>query len=472
MMLKLAVRSLLAHPLRSAVLACGFGLGVSVMATLLGVGEVILAQARAPALTGGGDVIVAGAAGRVFSARYVLSSVLGTSPLKERMAAASPTTRATLYLVGPGGRVVPIRAKGGIPSLERGLGDPETGGTAAWADTAADAAWASPDPGDVLRSMDRFHPVPDVPARAASWAEWLYFNGRAGDTQLYLTFLVGPRKRGGLRAAGVRLQLDRGGRRSSYGAGQEIEEETLLAAAPDLEIGPCRIRLEGLRYRVSVDLPREGPGIGSAGGPARVSGELTVQALPGRSLPPLTIRGAGGWVSGYVVPVMSGTLGGSLQVAGERIGLDGGAAYHDHNWGFWTGVTWQWGQVQHGEMSFLYGRVRPPADAAEPGRVPGFLAALGPGGPVGYSADVSIQETSDPGTGRPRQIVVQGRGPSLDLKMELGVEDATVTRMGPNVFGGGMDFFQVRASYRVTGVAGGRRVDFEATGSAETFRGR
>ena len=38
MMLKLAVRSLFAHPVRSAVLACGFGLGVSVMATLLGVG--------------------------------------------------------------------------------------------------------------------------------------------------------------------------------------------------------------------------------------------------------------------------------------------------------------------------------------------------------------------------------------------------------------------------------------------------
>jgi hypothetical protein len=26
--------------------------------------------------------------------------------------------------------------------------------------------------------MDRFHPIPASPEFAASWAEWLYFNGR------------------------------------------------------------------------------------------------------------------------------------------------------------------------------------------------------------------------------------------------------------------------------------------------------
>jgi hypothetical protein len=90
MILLIAVRSVLAHPIRSAMLACGFGLGVSVMATLLGVGEVILEQARSPALVGGGDVVVTSAAGRVESARFLLSSVLGVPPLRARVAAASP----------------------------------------------------------------------------------------------------------------------------------------------------------------------------------------------------------------------------------------------------------------------------------------------------------------------------------------------------------------------------------------------
>jgi hypothetical protein len=43
MILTLALRSLFAHPVRSAVLAAGFGLGVAVMAILLGVGQVVLA---------------------------------------------------------------------------------------------------------------------------------------------------------------------------------------------------------------------------------------------------------------------------------------------------------------------------------------------------------------------------------------------------------------------------------------------
>ena len=223
MILLIAVRSVLAHPIRSAMLACGFGLGVSVMATLLGVGEVILEQARSPALVGGGDVVVTSAAGRVESARFLLSSVLGVPPLRERVAAASPRGRAPLFLVR-GERLVPIMATGGIPSRERALGDRETASVGAWVG----------DPAAVLRAMDRFHPVPDVPARLSSWAEWLYFNGGSEDARFYLTFMVGPPLADGRRSAGVRLQLERGGRTTSYGEGTEVEDAAVLASAPDI----------------------------------------------------------------------------------------------------------------------------------------------------------------------------------------------------------------------------------------------
>jgi hypothetical protein len=473
MILLLAVRSLLAHPVRSAVLAFGFGLGVSVMATLLGVGDVILEQARTPALAGGGDVIVAGATGHVGSARYVLASVLGTPPLRERVAAASPRGHARLFLVRGSGRgTVPIVATGGVPSRERALGDRESAPVAAWVDAPGDAAWAAPDPADVLRRMDRFHPVPDVPARAASWAEWLYFNGTASGTRFYLTFMIGARRPDGRRPAGVRLQLERAGRTTSFGEAAEVDDAAVQAGAPDLVIGKNRVRLEGLRYHLDLDLPRMDAGSsGDVSTPARATGALTLEAAPGRSLPPLVIRGAFGWVSGYVVPVMAGTLGGALHVGEETIAMEG-TGYHDHNWGFWEGVTWQWGQVQQGGLSFVYGRVHPPADAADPERIPGFLAVLGPSGPVGYAADVSIVETNDPGDGRPRRIVVRGRGPSLDLSMDVSVEDAVITRRRPGSFGASMDFLQLRARYRVRGQAGDRHLDFEAPGSAETFRGR
>lgn len=472
MIFTLALRSLRAHPIRSLVLACGFGLGVGVMAILLGVGEVILEQARSPALVGGGDLVIASTAGQVSSARWILSSGLHAEGFDRRVAAASPAALATLYLVRDG-RSAPIRARGGIPSLERAVGDPETASVASWVDTAGDKTWSAPDPAAALRAIDRFHAIPDVPLRADSWAEWLYFNGRRGDDRFYLAFLVGPKTSTGKRAAVVQLHLDRGGRLSSYSETQDVDEAAVLAGAPDLAIGSSRVRLEGLRYHVMLDLPAEPASDGRRTGSGRADrsrGSLFIEAVPGRALPPLTIRGAGGWLSGYVVPVMSGALAGRLQVNGESVTFDGGVGYHDHNWGFWKDVSWQWGQVQHRDLSLIYGRIQPPADAADPDRIPGFLTALGPDGPEGYSTDVSIEEINDTATGRPHTIVVRGRSPALDLTMEIVVEDAVVNRMPGNLFGSGLDFLQLRGVYRVRGRAGSRSIDFTAAGAAETFR--
>jgi len=297
MMLRIAWRSLFTSPMRAAVLACGFGFGIAVMAELLGVGQVILEQAHAPALQGGGDLVMSGAFGSVDSARFVTSSILRTPDLARRVAAVSPSKKARIFLMLPDGPVA-VSARGGIPSLERALGDAEISRVAAWADAPGDAGWSRPDDGDVLRAMDRFHPVADAPEWASSWAEWLYFNGRTADGRLrvYLTFLVGPRaSTSGRRMAGVHLQLERDGRPTSYSAEDEIDESALLAGAPDLEIAGNTVRLDGLSYRITLALPD-------------VAGEIVLEASPGRSLPPATIRGGGGWVSGYVVPVLAGTM--------------------------------------------------------------------------------------------------------------------------------------------------------------------
>jgi hypothetical protein len=464
MLLILAFRSLRLRPVRSAVLAGGFGLGVAVMAVLLGVAAVILEQARAPELVGGGDVIVDGAAGRLSNAKFVLSAVLRDGPLASRVAAAAPTERATLYLIDAQG-ATPVRARGGIPSLERALGDPETSEVSAWTDAPADLAWAKPNPDDVLREMDRFHPVPDVPERAASWAEWLYFNGRSGDAGFYLTFLAGPQLASGRRALGVRLQLDRAGRMTSYSESTEVDDADLLASAPDVTVGGSHVRLVDREYHLRIDLPAESGG-------TRAKGTLVLQATPGRSVPPLTIRGAAGWVSGYVVPVMAGPLQGAIQIGADRVDFGGAVGYHDHNWGFWKDVSWQWGQVQGAGLSFVYGRIRPPADAADESRIPAFLVALGPDGPVAYATDVSIEETNEAGRDRPQRVTVEARSDSVELTLNLDVVQTEVTPGLPGPFGGSLDFLQLRARYRVAGRIGDTSVDFAAPGSAETFRGR
>ena len=481
---RLALRSLTAHPIRSAVLAAGFGVGVAVMAILLGVAEIVLEQAQSPALVGGGDVVI-----RLtpqVPARLLLAGTLQADALRQRVRVAAPSHAEDLYLItggaegtpdrdatgGPRPRSVRVAARGGIPSLERALGDPETRNVEAWRDAAADVAWIERAPDAMLRQIDRFHPIPDAPEWEQSWAEWLYFNGRSSDARFYLTFLVGPRTAQGRRAAGVRLQLERGGRVETFTTAAEITEQD-VEGAPDLTIGASTVRLEGMRYRIHLDLPGEGRG--------RATGDLTLDASAGRLVPPIEIAGARGWRTGYVVPVMSGPLGGFIDVFGSpagpassaspsRVSLEGGTGYHDHNWGFWQDVTWQWGQVQHGDLSLIYGRVFPPPAAADPERMPGFVGVLGPDGPIGYATDVRIAEVNDE-RGRPRTITIQASGSALALTLRFDVATAIATRMAQGPLGNGADFLQLRGEYTVTGRAAARDLDFTAPGAAETFRG-
>jgi hypothetical protein len=495
MMFRLACRSLMTRPIRAAVLAAGFGFGIAVMAELLGVGHVILEQSRSPALNGGGDLVVRGPFGSVPSARFVTSSVLGAPDLADRVAVASPSRHSRVFLMTRNGPVA-VSATGGIPSLERSLGDSEIAGIKSWTDAPGDERWSRPESGGVLRAMDRFHAIPDVPARARSWAEWLYFNGRSRDGRLrvYVTFLVGPwADTPGRRHATVRVQIERDGRSSNYSAHEEVDEALVLANAPDLEIAGNRVRLDGRTYHMTlaVDSDRDASvtqllqpaparlkprattadqssPVAQGFSPAKkVTGEIVLEAALNQSLPPSAIRGAGGWVSGYVVPVLAGTMRGTLRIGGESIVFENAAGYHDHNWGFWEGVSWQWGQVAHGDLSVVYGRIFPPADVADPARVPGYLALLGPDGPLAFAAGVTIDDAQ---LGR---VNINAKSRDVDLQMAF-VADETV-RTAMDLIGAGvtpLDFIQMGGAFRVTGTAAGRSLDFNARGSAETFKPR
>ena len=499
MIIRLAIRSLTTRPLRSAVLAAGFGLGIGVMVELLGVGQVILEQAHSPALQGGGTVVIGGAFGPLDSARFLSSQLLSSKRLQGQAVAASPNRRATVFLIKPG-LTIPVSMHGGVPSLEKAVGDPEVSGRAEWRDAATDAAWTNPPPGEILRAMDRFHPVPDLWGKSADhnqqspaartdqsaaslnppatsnqppatspqppatsnqqpatsprgWAEWLYFNGRSVDGRLrfYLSFIAGAPRASGGRPITARLQLERDGRSTNYSAAAEVDDRELLARAPDLDVGDTHVRLEGTKYIITLALRADASA-------TPVTGVLTLDAAPGRSLPPAAIHGAGGWVSGYVVPVLAGTFQGVLQVGGDTIRIENVSGYHDHNWGFWEGVHWQWGQVASGDLSIVYGRVFPPASVADPRRIPGFLGLLGPDGPVAFSTDVAIAEEDD--RGLPRAIHVQARGNETDLTLDFTVAEHVRTAT----------FLQLGGMYEVRGRAGNRDISFTARGSAETFR--
>ena len=132
-------------------------------------------------------------------------------------------------------------------------------------------------------------------------------------------------------------------------------------------------------------------------------------------------------------------------------------------------MSWQWGQAQQGDLSLIYGRVFPPPEAADPDRIPGFVGALGPDGPLGYATNVTIEEMND-ATGQPRTITVTGRSPVLDVRMRFDVGSVVTTQMSQGMMSNGLNFLQMRGQYTVTGHAGEREINFSAQGSAETFR--
>jgi hypothetical protein len=454
---RLALRSLTAHPVRSAVLAAGFGVGVAVMAILLGVASIVLEQAQSPALVGGGDVNIR--LSLPVPARVVLSGTLQADALRTRVRAAAASHTTDLFLLH-NGKATRVAARGGIPSVERELGDPEVADVAVWRDTARDSEWTRQSPETVLRQIDRFHGDPALPEWSNSWAEWLYFNGRSNDARFYLAFMVGPREKSGTYGASVSLQIERNGEMQLYSTSAEATDAE-LARAPDLTIGTSSVRLDGLVYRIHLDLADDTG--------RRAIGDLTIQASAGRLMPPAEITGARGWRTGYVVPVMSGPLDGSLMVAGEPVSFAGGTGYHDHNWGFWKGVTWQWGQVYYGDVSLIYGRIYPPPEAADPERLPGFVGVLGRDGPLGYATDVRITETNDD-KGQPRSIAIRARSTSLTLDLRFDVASTARTRRTQGPLFNGVNFLQMRGQYTASGLAGSRELAFTAPGSAETFR--
>jgi hypothetical protein len=131
-------------------------------------------------------------------------------------------------------------------------------------------------------------------------------------------------------------------------------------------------------------------------------------------------------------------------------------------------VRWQWGQVANADVSFIYGRVFPPADVADRERMPGFLGVIGSGGLMSAATNVTIIEQDSDGA--PRRIDVTARGPQLDVSMAFSTDRLARTQLA--MTGATADFLQLGGSYRVVGRVGGRPIDFTARGAAETFRRR
>lgn len=371
MILRLALAELRHRPGRALFLLGGYALGVAVMVVLLAVGEAMLEQARDRALVGGGDLVVvpagispemikAGGASSLFlgidHARFLQRDVLESPRAREGLGvrAASPVLDGKQVELLAGGRAFKAVATGEIPSRARAAGAAPALLSGRWGDSEADRRWTSPTPDELFRETDRFHLPSGAAAHDSTWAEWHYFNVvLAPDRWVYATLMVAGRVREPGRWGGRILLTVRepdGTHRSLTRdlPGSEVRFDT---ASPDLRFGSrASVTVEGGVYRVRAD----------AGGESL---DLRVVPAPRRYFPPTDLGGTA-LVSGYTAPALYAVADGTACLPRCQA-VRGAQAYHDHNWGVWRDVSWEWGSASDANLSLLYGVVRGSAAPVE-----------------------------------------------------------------------------------------------------------
>ena len=372
MIWQLAFRNIAYRPWRSFLLFFGFGVGVAVMIVLLSIGEALVTQAREEKLVGGGDITVlpegvdievmktGGIGGLFFSidhAAFLYRQVLASPRYKNEVAAVSPQIEGRLlYLRGKDDVEYPVHASGEIPSATRAVGAAAEVVSGRWEDDEGDQSWISPTTFELRNQIDHFHIPSDSVENRDTWAEWHYFNvlSQGGKRWAFISFIVGgdvtSSNWGG--KLGITLREQNGTTRR-FATLIDRSKVRFSTSNADLIFDDSRVTvLADGDYSVHAAAPEEG------GGRGKISVSLRVHPAPMAYFPGVAM-GSGAFVSGYTVPGLRAVATGTLCVDGKCEQLTDAQSYHDHNWGVWRGVTWDWGAARAGEYTFLYGRVYP-----------------------------------------------------------------------------------------------------------------
>jgi hypothetical protein len=491
----LALRNLAHRPWRSALLFFGFGIGVGVMIVLLSIGEALLVQARDEKLVGGGQVTVlpegldievmktGGLGGMFFSidrARFIYLQLLASPRHAVLISAVAPQIEGKLLYLRHRGVERAVRATGELPSATRAVGAAPALAAGEWVGDEGDRRWATPTLAELRHDIDHFHLPPDSARDRESWGEWHYFNVLSTDRRrwAFISLIVGgdvPRGQWGGQVAITLREQGRGERRFSATASPPTVRFSTTAA--DLRIGSSSVTvLEDGRYAVRA------VGADATGVPVRV--DLIVTPAPRAYFPGATLGGSD-FVSGYTVPALRASATGTICVRERCERYADAQAYHDHNWGLWRGVTWEWGAARAGAFTVLYGRVHSP-DTRE-AEAPLFLYLVDSLGfralfrPTRITYEDARVIVVDGHTVRvpARAAMADVRGDDT-LHLSLEIEDAigTDTRRSAIERGDPTSaraiatpyFIQMKGLARLNGQIGGVEIRGVGTGFFETYR--
>src|SRR3954468_18999590 len=493
MISRLALRNITYRPWRSMLLFFGYGVGVAVMIVLLSIGEAMLTQARNEKLVGGGSITVlpegldvevmktGGIGGLFFSidhASFLYRQLFASPRYASEVQAVAPQIEGRLlYLRARDGKEYAVHANGEIPSATRAVGAGPEILAGNWTSDTGDQRWISPSLAELRHEIDHFHLPSDSVKNRETWAEWHYFNvlSQGGKRWAFISLIVG----GDVTSAnwggkvGITLREENGATRR-FGVTLDRSRVRFSTRDANLVFGDSHVTvLPDGDYNVRASAP----GIQIA---------LTVHPAPYAYFPGVSM-GSDGFVSGYTVPALRASASGTLCVDGNCERLHEAQSYHDHNWGVWRGVTWDWGASRVGQYTFLYGRVYSPDSAAS---VPpvlvylidslGFRAVFRPK-LVSYEDGRTIR--SGGATLRvPSRAWFEDTRDGDTLTVDISVEDAIATDTRPQrvTVGERGDplgtekahpfFIQMKGTARISGRIEGVRLSGTGTGFFETYR--
>jgi hypothetical protein len=493
----LALRNLVLKPWRSAFLLLGYSLGVAVMIVLLSIGEALVDQSRDEKLVGGGTITVlpegidvevmktGGLGGLFFSidhARFIYRQLLAAPRLQPVIGAVAPQIEEKLlYARLANGREVPVMASGEVPSRTTAVGATPAIASGQWADDSLDRVWTDPTPAQLRDAIDHFHLPPAAARGDPTWAEWHYFNVLSADGKrwAFISFIVGGAVPSGEWGGQVLVTThEQGGASRRYVAGAASSGVRFSTTRADIAIGSSTVTvLDDGRYAVRAHALEEHGG-------GAIDVDLIVTPAPGAYFPGAALS-SGETVSGYVVPALRADASGSICASGRCERYSGAQSYHDHNWGVWRGVTWEWGAARAGQYTLLYGRVQP-ADSTistQPLFVYvtdslGFRALFRPRA-ITYTDGRQVRVGGEKISVPSRGMMFDARGDDT-LRIELAIEDATATdTRAPGAERGDAlaarrlakpFFVQMKGRMTISGRLGGRPLSGTGLGFFETYR--
>lgn len=341
-------RTFTSRPKRTILFILGYALASAVMITLLSVGQAVLLQARDKDVMGGGDLILlpqgidleslkTGGLSALYynipQGRFIVRQILRSSRFRDDIETASPyLISELLYMRKLEDRSLneKVFADGSIPDREmmvKSLNYP-------WGNNDEDEFWLHPSGGDFYNEMDHFHLPSPALKNPELWAEWHYFNFSSQEFFGYLSIMVAGDILAGDAKWIVTLQIS-DDTYKRYTSETPATKSQLPLQNLDYAAGNTRVRFENDHYEIQLNLDDGVP----------VRGTLLYYPDPGLYFPPTILAQSEDFVSGYVIPSIRGQYRGSLIIGGIEYSFEGVPGYHDHNWGIWREVEWNWGHV-------------------------------------------------------------------------------------------------------------------------------